>query len=260
MKAIIKKIELKKMMNKPYLKITMESKKKEYIVSNPFINDSINFRKQVFGMLSACNCYDLMKLSRKEPISQEATGYYFKGKGYRILESKDRKWFSFNEKKGIYSCQKADESTKNLIRMAQEQNISKVETHDGSIESIMSRSGVFSILFQSKYSGASCMTTGQIYWGFGKPINIGNNATESEKIASAKMFTSFIVSLLEFYDKDDLLKIGGDVEVYPEVEITLDHRNRVKSIQNINTGLGFCIGKSYEIIDSSWTYNDERLN
>lgn len=34
MKAIVKKMELNKIMNRYYLKITMESQKKEYIVSN----------------------------------------------------------------------------------------------------------------------------------------------------------------------------------------------------------------------------------
>lgn len=52
MKAIIKKIELKKMLNKYYLKVTMESQGKEYVLSNPLLGDPINFRKQVFGILS----------------------------------------------------------------------------------------------------------------------------------------------------------------------------------------------------------------
>lgn len=259
MKAIVKKMELNKRMNKYYLKIIMECQKKEYIVSNPLTSNPINFRKQVFGMLSACNCYDLMKLARKDPIPQEATGYYFEGRGYKILENKDGKWFLFDEKSGIYLCQKANEYTKKLIRMAQKHNISKVTVDDGIIKSIISRSGVFSILFQNKNAGSAFMTTGQVYWGFGKPINIGNNATESEKIASAKMFTSFIVSLLEFCNKDDLLKLGGDVERYPEVEITLNHSNKVNSIRNANTGLGFCIGKNYEIIDSPEICDDEPL-
>jgi len=56
MKAIVKKIELKKMLNKYYLKVTMESQEKEYVLSNPFLSDPINFRKQVFGILSACDC------------------------------------------------------------------------------------------------------------------------------------------------------------------------------------------------------------
>lgn len=260
MKAIVKKMELNKIMNRYYLKITMESQKKEYIVSNPLNSNPINFRKQVFGMLSACNCYDLMRLARKNPIPQEATGYYFEGRGYKILENKDGKWFSFNEKTGVYLCQNADEYTKNLIRMAQKHNISGIAVNEGTIESIMSRSGVFSILFQSKNDEVSFFTTGQVYWGFGSPINIGNNANESEKIASAKMFTSFIVSLLEFCGKDDLLKLGGDIETYPEVEITLNHSNKVNSIRNANTGLGFCIGKNYEFLDSLESRDDELLN
>lgn len=249
MKAILKKIELKKMMNRDYLKITMESQKKEYIVSNPLMSNPINFRKQVFGILSACDCYDLMKLARKVSVPQKAIGYYFEGGGYKILENRDEEWLLFNEKTETYSCQKADKHTKKLIKMTQEHNISNVTMDEGSIESVVSRSGVFNIWFQSKNTGSSCMTTRQVYWGFGKPINIGNNASDKEKLKSAEMFTSFIVSLMKFFNKDDLLKLGGDIEKYPEVEITFNHSNKVNSIRNPITGLGFRIGKNYEIID-----------
>lgn len=98
MKANVKSIELKKIINRYYLKITMESQNREYVVSNPLISDPINFRRQVFGILSACNCYDLMRLAREIPIRKEVIGYYLEGAGYKILENEKGQWFSFNKK------------------------------------------------------------------------------------------------------------------------------------------------------------------
>lgn len=258
MKAIIRKIELKKMLNKYYLKVTMESQGKEYVLSNPLLGDPINFRKQVFGILSACDCYDIMKLGRENPTPQPATGYYFENGGYKIFENKIGQWFLFNNKVGRYSCEKADEDIKKLIQKAQEYNISTVTVNKGTIESITSRSGVFNILFQAESGIGSCFTTGQVYWGFGAPINIGNQASESEKMESAKNFTSFIVNIMKFCRADDLLKLGGEVEKYPEVEMALNHSNKVTSITNSTTGLGLGIEKNYEILDFSKARGKER--
>lgn len=237
----------------------MESSGKEYIVSNPLLGDPINFRRQVFGMLTACNCYDIMKLGRKIPIPQKATGYYLEDRGYKILENAKGQWFLFNERTGKYSCQKADEHTKELIKKAEEYNVSRITKSNGTIESIKSTSGVFQILFQGENGLSSFLSTGQVYWGFGEPINIGNNATESERLESAKMFTSFITSLMDFYGEDDLLKFGGTIERYPEVEITLNHSNKINSIYNPNTGLGIRIGQNYEMLDISKTPEQEKM-
>lgn len=258
MKATIKSIERKKMLNRQYFKITMESSGKEYTVAHPLLSDPINFRKQVFGMLTACDCYDIMRLGRKTPVSQKIVGYYIEDRGYKILENDKGQWFSFNENTGRYSCQKADEHTKELIKKAEEYNISRVTKTKGIIESIKSTSGVFQMLILNENGPSSFFSTGQVYWGFGEPINIGNNATESQKLESATMFTSFITSLMDFYGEDDLLKLGGEIEKYPEVEITLNHSNKVNSICNSATGLGFRIGQNYEMLDTSNIHKSER--
>lgn len=258
MKATIKGMERKKILNRYYFKITLESLGKEYVVSNPLLSDPINFRKLVFGMLTACDCYDIMRLGREIPIPQKATGYYIEGRGYKIFENDKGQWFSFHKNTGKYSCEKADEHTKQLIKKAEEYNVSNVTKTNGTIESIRSASGVFQILFQSEDGLSSFFTTGQVYWGFGAPINLGNNASESEKVESAKVFTTFITSLMDFYGENDLLKLGGEVEKYPEVEITLNHSNKVKAITNPTTGLGVGIGQNYEILDISSIHKYER--
>ncbi len=258
MRATIKSIERKKILNRQYFKIVMQSQGKDYVVSNPLISDPINSRKQVFGLLTACNCYDIMKLGREIPVPQKVTGYYIEDRGYKILENEKGQWFLFNKSAGRYACQKADEHTKELIRKAEEYNISKVTKTRGTIESIKSTSGAFQMLILNQKGPSSFFTTGQVYWGFGEPINIGNNATESQKLESAIMFTSFITSLLDFYGEDDLLKMGGKIETYPEVEISLNHSNKVNSITNPATGLGIKIGQSYEMLDTSSMHKTER--
>ena len=44
-----------------------------------------------------------------------------------------------------------------------------------------------------------------------------------------------------------MLKLGGEIEDYPKVEITLDKRHRIKSITNEETKLGLIVGENYEI-------------
>ncbi len=258
MKAEIKKIELNKLMNREYFKIILESQKKELILSNPLMSDPINFRKQVFGILTACNCYDLMRLATENPIRPKAIGYYCKGAGYRILENMDGKWLLLDPKKGMYLYKNAENETKELIKAAEKEHIDTISMDEGTIESIMSASSIFSILFKGNGGTSSSMQTGQLYYGFGSPINIGNNASQNKKLKSAKMFKSFIVCLMKLFNEKDLLKLGGNIEKYPEVEITLDHTNKVSSIRNPITGLGFSIGKSYEIIDNNSIENADK--
>ena len=259
MQAIVKSIEVKKVLNRYYLKIVMESQNKQFVLDNPLINDPINFRRELFGILTACNCYDLMRLAREVPVPKEATGYYTERAGYEILENKSGNWLAFNRKTERYTCEKADENLKKFIQMAQDYHVSAVDVNEGTIESIQSRSSVFSIMFQGKI-GVSFFTTKQIYWGFGHPINIGNSNDKKGTLKSANMFTSFIVSLMKFFEKDNLLEIGGDIKKYPEVEITLDHSNRVSVIKNAVTGKGFCIGRNYEMIDPMKGQEQEKAN
>ena len=65
MEAIINKLELKKMLGKYYIKIELkDANGKVRTIDKPFLNDEINFRKQIFGIMSACGTFDLMKLEQ----------------------------------------------------------------------------------------------------------------------------------------------------------------------------------------------------
>ena len=45
MRAILKSLELKRILKNYYIKITVESEGKEYILSKPLLSDAINFNK-----------------------------------------------------------------------------------------------------------------------------------------------------------------------------------------------------------------------
>lgn len=72
MKAVIKKVELKRIVNKYYFKITLSDDNGNiFVIDKPFLSDPINFRKQVFGIMAACGCFDLIRLATNNPISKK---------------------------------------------------------------------------------------------------------------------------------------------------------------------------------------------
>lgn len=72
MKAIIKKIELKKFINNYYFKITLtDINGYTFVIDKPFLSDPISFRKQIFGIMTVCNSYDLMKITTDNPVSKK---------------------------------------------------------------------------------------------------------------------------------------------------------------------------------------------
>lgn len=246
MEAVIKKIKLKNILNRYYFSLEIQSVDgKVYHVDKPLLSDPISFRKQVFGIMAACNQFDLLRLSSDNPIYKEVIGYY--SNGLQIIENNKNEWFSYNKKTSSYFCDQFSPSVKELFSMAVNKKIPEVSIDKGRIESISSGSGVLQIFFKSNGLG-TFMNTGQVYYGFGYPIGIGSvDDKESIKIASLS-FQSFILSIMNFYGVDDLLELSGKIDKYPVVDITVD-KNKIKSITSFETGMGISIGKSYEIIN-----------
>lgn len=246
MEAVIKKIKLKNILNRYYFSLEIQSVDgKVYHVDKPLLSDPISFRKQVFGIMAACNQFDLLRLSSDNPIYKEVIGYY--SNGLQIIENNKNEWFSYNKKTSSYFCDQFSPSVKELFSMAVNKKIPEVSIDKGRIESISSGSGVLQIFFKSNGLG-TFMNTGQVYYGFGYPIGIGSvDDKESIKIASLS-FKSFILSIMNFYGVDDLLELSGKIDKYPIVDITVD-KNKIKSITSFETGMGISVGKSYEIIN-----------
>lgn len=246
MEAIIRKIKLKNILNRYYFSLEIQTVDgKVYYVDKPLLSDPISFRKQVFCIMAACNQFDLLRLSNDHPIYKEVIGYY--SNGLQIIENDNKEWFSYDKKSSTYFCDQFSPSVKELYSMAVNKKIPEVSIDKGRIESISSGSGVLQIFFKSNGLG-TFMNTGQVYYGFGYPIGIGS-IEDKEIINSASLsFQSFILSIMNFYGVDDLLKLSGKIDKYPVVDITVD-KNKIKSITSFETGMGISIGKSYEIIN-----------
>lgn len=247
MKAVIQKIELKKIINRHYFKLELiDENGIKHVINNPFLSDPINFRTLVFGILSACNCYDLMRLATKNPIYKNMTGYYYMG-GLHILDNENGKCLIYDERKRLYTCLVLDTIGKAIIDNIIKSDPVYNDKMIGKIESITSQSGTFSLfLASSPYS--TCFITKQIYYGFeGLPSNIGISKDKEHEILFAKMFTSFIISLMKLYEIDDLLDFGGIKDNLPIVEITLNN-NKISSITSPLTRQGLLINSKYSII------------
>lgn len=66
-----KKIKLKKLINRYYFRIELvDENGGTHILDKPLLCDYINFRRQVFGIMSACGSYDLMELATTNPIEK----------------------------------------------------------------------------------------------------------------------------------------------------------------------------------------------
>ena len=92
MEAIITKIELKRFFKTYYFALELrDSNGKAYIIDKPFCNDEIQFRRLVFGIMSACNQFDLLRLGSDSPVYKSVKGYY--NNGLEILENESDEWF-----------------------------------------------------------------------------------------------------------------------------------------------------------------------
>lgn len=249
MEAIINKIQLKKIFNRSYLEIILTDIDGNLRkIKLPFSNNPTNFRKQIFGILCACNTFDLLKLATKDSNPKEAIGYYVNG--LKILENAKSEWLYYDKNRGEYTCKNANKYQKKVLNSLIENNMSNISIMKGQIEKIESQSGVFQILFNS-LDGATFFTTGQIYYGLEYPINVGNKMNTNDINDSARLFTSFILSIMKWYGVNDLLDFGRKKDNLPIVNIDVNINDEVDSITNIETGRGLSLGKEYEIVSLS---------
>ena len=116
------------------------------------------------------------------------------------------------------------------------------------MEAVIKKIKLKNILHRYYFSLEIQSVDGQVYYGVGYPIGIGSAKDEEKVKVSALLFQSFILNIMKFYGVDDLLKLSWQMDKYPIVDITFD-KNKVKYITSLETGIGFSIGKSYEIIN-----------
>lgn len=241
MEAYISKMEfIRTNKDNCYWRLTFVDDNNNYIgtYSKPNISDEINFRKQTFGILSACNCYDLLKLGSDNPIP---LSIFFKEKPYGGVESlinQSGRLLSF--RKGNYETEKAW----NMFNKKKEQK----NYEQGEIRSISSESGCFSTWIKHPYY-STFYVTDQVYYGFGFPITIGMDATIDDIKRSSKLFTSFLESILKLYDTNDLLDLSRNKNKFPKVNIDIDVLGNITSIYNQETDMTLIEqNSSYQII------------
>lgn len=247
MQALIKSVELKKFLNRYYFKITLtDDNGCTYVIDRPFLSNPIYFRRQVFGIMSACGSYDLMRLATDNPDLKKVIGYCMNR--LNILENEKSEWFFLEEKKDKYVCEFADNNQREAGRIIINRLGKNGRMDKGVIENVISRSGTYLMFFNGEHLTTYFLCERQIYWGFGDPINIGNSNDRKNSSVYANYYQSFIVSLMKFYGINDLLHFGGKIDNLPIVEVTFDN-NEIVSITNPNTGLGFSINDKYKFIN-----------
>jgi len=253
MDAFISSMEfIKENENDCYWKVTLVDENNNYIgtFGDSKITDPVNFRKQTFGILSACNCFDLLKLSSSNP--QKLPVYYMERKfnGINSIVNKNGQSLKLGHH-GMYEINKAW----NFFNKNKE--IKQYEI--GEIESIESRSGVFVVSVCSGCSVNSFMT-GSVYWGFGYPLTQENMNEDYIRDAS-KLYLSFIEGILKLYNTNDLMKLNGnEVSEYPMVIVKTDEKGNITSIGNKDTGFELMTdGISYIIINKNKEQEKEEV-
>ncbi len=249
MEALIKKLEVKKILNGYYIIIELIDKNGNvHIIDNPFVHDVINFRKQFVGLMYACGSFDLMKWATNQPIPKKVIGYEYETSDKLLLLENDKKnWFYFNKIKKEHTCEKASKKQKITINNLLTNHL--ILKENGIIKNITSESGTFILSFVNDRNNGIGVLAGQTYLNLIYPFNIGSKLDEKNTDLtkqSAKLFTSFLINLMNFYEITDLLDFGQNKDKLPLVEINIDHNNEISSITNPNTGMGLNLSTKYQ--------------
>lgn len=221
MEAIVKSIKLYKVdENRSYWKLELEDLDGNLIgfFGDPKLSDSVNFRKQTFGIMAACNCFNLLELGSNNP---KFLPIYFEEENYKgVVSIINREYNIFHQAdNGKYVLKKYND------------DINKIKNNVAEIFCVSSASGVFNIGIHTPHY-STFYNTGQIYYGFGYPITISGEKQE-DIIFASDIYKSFIESILKLYKTDDLLKMCNcDVINYPKILINIDENNNIVCIGN----------------------------
>ena len=242
METLIRSIELKKLDNgNCYWELTLIDEQGNFIgkFGNQNINDAINFRKQTFGILSACNCFDLVRLGSSNPKYLPILIKEKKFGGVEYISSIGGKNFKLGE-----NCQYEITKSWNIFNKNKEMKKYTI----GQIERIVSQSGVFTIWLRTE-NYMTFFNTGQIYYGFGYPLPASSeNLDENYINQSALIFKTFIEGILEIYGTKDLLKLSENKEIeYPKISVNVDEKGNILSIGSLTS--------DYELTENNSSYS-----
>lgn len=223
MDGYISSIKFKKIDSKHcYWLITVLDKNGNVIgtFGNPSISDRKNFRKQTFGIMSACDNFDLLTLATNDPHELEIT---YKEKnmygGVKSIKNKRHETFFNDNQKYVLK--------RNFNPFARNDK----DDIKATIECISSESGVFTIRVNSGYI-VTHFVTGQIYYGFGENFPGGTMANQGDVSEMEDSYQSFIESILKLYHTNDLINLGRNITFYPQINIEQDENGKIIEIGN----------------------------
>lgn len=221
MEAMLIETELKKTMRGHYFVIELLDKHNvRYIIDKPTLSDNINFRRETYGIINASDENDLLRLSTSNPIRYKVNYYYENGVKY--IENRGKSFY-YDSKSRLYKVDEIKHST---------------DKEECLIDSILFKDGCAKIVLESPLSYRNIKTS----------LIDFDETVKSENRASASTYHSFVVSLMNFLNKKDILSLGGNIERYPEVDIKVCGNN-VKRLSNPYTGKSLYITNKYEISD-----------
>lgn len=227
MQAFIKSIKLKKTKNRQsYLSASLCDEQGHYIgtFGNSKISDPVNFRTFLFGIMGACDCFDLLKLSANSPKEKEIEYYYLPNDSKIIINENNLALAKHTN--GGYFCSKLDPRLERLCELK------KVPREKGHITHIKSASGVFLIGINSR-CGFTNFVTNQIYYGFSYLWGKNENRKQEDIRLASAWFQSFIESVLKLYNTNDILKLNGpSIEKLPSLQAILDNNGSIIALTN----------------------------
>lgn len=188
------------------------------------ITDKSSFRKLFFGILSACNNYDLSDLSRVKGRKISAIIERQNTFNQRIASIGNKSKFLINDKNDGFIIKKFNYKETKLLKAIQ-----VIQT--GKIVSIRSASGTICMVFEFK--GYSQGTTGpNLYVGMGYPLN-KQTLTDEEAEFVADYSSSYIAGLIKTILNTKYLYHEKRNKKEYNVNCTLDELGNVVSIGNI---------------------------
>jgi len=179
----------------------------------PDKSDSISFRKQTFGIMHACGCWDLLSISGKKisfPILVEEDPIRL-----NTICNADGEFISID--------------LDGTVRYGENYDISNCE--ERTLTSLESSSGILSAETTTKYTRQHFQSPNS-YIGFNE-LYAQQTSKELEQ-KGANSFKNFVCQILHLGKISNLFKDNCDFHTYPTVSIILDKDNNIKAIGDIN--------------------------
>lgn len=224
-----------------YFKVTLLDKEGNLIgyFGNEELSSPEAFRIETFGILTACNCFDLLRLGGEEIKPLEVwMKYDFRRE--KVLYIKNNNGITLDTDDLFYQTNKEI-----FHKFRKNKNEKKVK-----IKKIVSESGTYIMYLYGEHC-RTCFVPGNLYYGFGYPLTFKKNEVNAEGyLRTVLQYFFYIKNILKFYRTDDLMTLNRKrPSIYRKVSILLDENDEIYAIGNEETNMYLVIKEGkYEII------------